>query len=100
MTAAGGSTYANMTEFVIGQGFDDSTVESMQILHGYGHHLTPAFLVHNHLHWEPSTSGALLGGIYDTTQVPWRRLGYSEFAGKMQASGFMPKMVFASGLGR
>jgi hypothetical protein len=100
LSAAGERTYANMMEFINDQGFDDSTVESMQILHGYGHHLTADFLRRNHLAWVPSTKGALLGGIYDVTTSPWRRIPYNEFAGKMHAAGLTPKFVFAQGIGR
>jgi hypothetical protein len=99
-SAAGARTYANMIEFINDQGFDDSTVESLQILHGYGHHLTPDFLRRNHFKWVPSTTGGLLGGIYDATTMPWRRLSYNEFAGRMHALGLTPRFVFASGAGR
>jgi hypothetical protein len=96
-SSLGTRLYANMIEFINDQGFDDATVEALQILHGYGHHLTHGFLERNHLAWVPSTTGALLGGIYDVTKKPWRRVPYNEFAGKMHAAGLQPKFVFARG---
>lgn len=100
LTKTGERRHANIVGFLLANGFDDATMDTMQILHGYGHHITPQFLLDNQLAWVPSTQGALLGGIYDMSQAPWRRVPYAEFSGKMQRAGLLPKFVFASGAGR
>lgn len=100
MSATGAARYQNMMEFVNAQGFDDSTVESMQILHGYGHYLTPEFLRTNQLEWVQTSNRLLLGGIYDASVYPWRRVPYAEFARKMHGAGKPPRFVGASGRGR
>lgn len=100
LSKVGAVQYQNMVAFVNAQGFDDSTVESMQILHGYGHYLTPDFLQRNQLEWVQQTSGRFLGGIYDVSILPLRRVPYVEFARKMHAAGMPPKFVRASGQGR
>jgi hypothetical protein len=100
LSKTGVVNYQNMVEFVNAQGFDDFTVESMQILHGYGHYLTRQFLANNNLGWVPATNGTLFGGIYDLSVQPPRRVPYDEFARKMHAAGMPPKFVAALGVGR
>lgn len=96
----GAKNYGGISQFLDGEGFDDSTVEAMQILHGYGHYLTPSFLKSNKLMWVQSTQGKLLGGIYDVSVMPWRKVPYEEFSKKMKQAGNWPKFVWASGSGR
>lgn len=93
--------FSNVGEFLALYGFDNETVECMQILNGYKKFLTPEFLEAHRLRWMRETvQDGELGGIYDLSHGDHRRMPYSDFTALMERLGCVPDIHWKPGTGR